>query len=209
MELTSFDQIMMIRMLERLIAVIVGPLAIYFGYKLFLLLPMQNDSKGKITLPGFSVVLSKAGPGIFFAAFGSILVYQSITNEVIVKTPQGEISGSVALSPPASDPEDKKNPGVARQNITPQKVETVRQAIQMLNCMQAVSVESVPGVSRQDTQEPVRLAKEALLATVWQEQKWGEQTKLANLEDNIIMEVGDIPEDLKEIYTTKLPGCPK
>ena len=90
MDYTGFDHVMMIRMLERLIAVIVGPLAIYFGYKLFLLLPFQKDSEGKIALPGFSVIMSKVGPGIFFAAFGAIIVYQSITNEVIVTTDKGD-----------------------------------------------------------------------------------------------------------------------
>jgi len=206
MELTGFDQIMMLRMLERLIAVIVGPLTIYFGYKLFLLLPTQNDSKGNITLPGFSVVLSKAGPGIFFAAFGSIIIYQSITNEVIVKTREAEISGGVAINLPVSELGKKNFYSVNQNKISLQEVEVVRQSIQMLNCIQEVAVGSEPSVRRQDTEEPIRLAKMALIGTIWQEQKWGKQKDFSK---NIIMGIGDIPDELKEIYTNKLPGCPK
>jgi hypothetical protein len=206
MDYTGFNQVMIIRMLERLIAVIVGPLAIYFGYKLFLLLPFQKDSEGKITLPGFSVILSKVGPGIFFAAFGSIIVYQSITNEVIVKTDKGDFMGGVALNTPAQDSNPKRVPGDSKNEISPQEFQIVRQAIQMLNCMQAVAVGSDPGVRGEDTEEPVRLAKMALLEKIWDAEKWGKPEVFSS---NITMGIGNIHEELKEIYTGKLPGCPK
>jgi len=206
MDYTGLTDVLMIRMFERIIAVIVGPLAIYFGYKLFLLLPTQNDSKGKIELPGFSVVLAKVGPGIFFAAFGSILVYQSITHNIVIETPEFKVAGAVPLKSPTVQPAGNKTSGINRNIITPQEVEIVRQAAQMLNCIQAIAIEAEPGVRGEDTEEPMRLAKMALLETVWQEEKWGKQTDFVN---NIIMGIGNIPDDLKEIYTTKLPGCPK
>ena len=131
MDYNGFTEILMIRMFERIIAVIVGSLAIYFGYKLFLLLPTQNDSNGKIELPGFSVVLAKVGPGIFFAAFGSILVYQCITNPIVIETPEFRVSGAVEFKTPPAQIGVNKISGSKENKITPQKVEIVRQAIQI------------------------------------------------------------------------------
>src|SRR5574341_1112697 len=67
-----------LRALERIIAVLIGGLAIYLGYQLFIHLPTQMNSEGKIVLPGdISVYLSRVGPGAFFALFGTIVVAAS------------------------------------------------------------------------------------------------------------------------------------
>ena len=74
-----------LRMLERIIVVGFGGLSIYLGYKLFFHLPNNTDHKGQIELPGIKLVLSRVGPGIFFCAFGSIILFQSLYEEVQVK----------------------------------------------------------------------------------------------------------------------------
>jgi hypothetical protein len=74
-----------LRMLERIIVVGFGGLSIFLGYKLFFHLPNNTDHKGQIELPGIKLVLSRVGPGIFFCAFGSIILFQSIYKDVEVK----------------------------------------------------------------------------------------------------------------------------
>ena len=64
-----------LRALERILAVGIGGLSIYLGFRLFLSIPQQIHSDGRITMPGgISVHLTKTGPGAFFALFGAIVV---------------------------------------------------------------------------------------------------------------------------------------
>jgi hypothetical protein len=66
---------LVLRFLERITAVLIGGLAIYLGYHLFLRVPEQRDSSGKVVLPwNVSVLMSRVGPGVFFALFGVIAV---------------------------------------------------------------------------------------------------------------------------------------
>jgi hypothetical protein len=72
-----------LRAVERIVAVIVGCIAIYLGYRLFLKVPEQTNSAGKVTLPwDISVVLSRVGPGVFFALFGATVVGLSFAKPV-------------------------------------------------------------------------------------------------------------------------------
>jgi hypothetical protein len=67
------------RFVERGLAVLIGGLAIYLGYRLFLKIPKSHNSEGKITLPwNITVILSRVGPGVFFALFGSSVVAFSL-----------------------------------------------------------------------------------------------------------------------------------
>ena len=71
----TFTAFVSLRFLERLCAVVIGGIAIYLGYRLFLKVPERHDSAGKLVLPwDVSVVLSRVGPGIFFALFGASVV---------------------------------------------------------------------------------------------------------------------------------------
>lgn len=64
-----------LRFIERILAVAIGGIAIYLGYQLFLRVPEQRDSQGRVTLPGgITVILSRVGPGVFFALFGAAVV---------------------------------------------------------------------------------------------------------------------------------------
>jgi len=72
------------RAIERILAVLIGGLSVYLGYNLFLHLPEQTDSAGKIILPGnISVYLSRVGPGVFFALFGVVVVALSLHKAII------------------------------------------------------------------------------------------------------------------------------
>jgi hypothetical protein len=74
----------MFRSIERIIAVAIGGLSIYLGYRLFIAIPMRRESEGRVILPGnISIYLTKIGPGAFFALFGAVVVgvsfHQAIT----------------------------------------------------------------------------------------------------------------------------------
>jgi hypothetical protein len=78
------------RFIERLLAVIVGGMAVFLGYRMFLMIPESRDSQGKITLPwNITVVLSRVGPGVFFALFGAGVVALSLYNELKISEHNG------------------------------------------------------------------------------------------------------------------------
>jgi hypothetical protein len=87
------DLLLTFRFVERFTDVVLGGFAIYLGFKLFLHLPTQTNSEGKVILPGgVSIFLTRIGPGAFFALFGSIVLIYSIG-----------LKSQLTLSPPAPD----------------------------------------------------------------------------------------------------------
>jgi len=80
------DPVLTLRLIERCIAVGIGGLCIFFGYRLFLALPDIRNASGQFALPlNIRIVVSRVGPGVFFALFGAGIValslYQSIRYE--------------------------------------------------------------------------------------------------------------------------------
>lgn len=66
---------LLLRFIERITAVLIGGLAIYLGYRLFRSVPQQRNSAGKLILPwDISIVMTRVGPGVFFALFGVVAV---------------------------------------------------------------------------------------------------------------------------------------
>jgi hypothetical protein len=81
-----------LRAIERILAVLIGGLSVYLGYSLFLHLPEQTDSAGKIILPGnISIYLSRVGPGVFFALFGVVVVALSLHKAIIYSEPANSV----------------------------------------------------------------------------------------------------------------------
>jgi hypothetical protein len=73
-----------LRAVERILAVIIGGLCVYLGYRLFLHIPNQKDSEGKIKLPGgISIFVTRVGPGVFFVLFGASVVALSLYQGIV------------------------------------------------------------------------------------------------------------------------------
>jgi hypothetical protein len=184
----------------------IGGTAVYFGYRLFLLLPTQNDSSGKIELPGFSVVMAKIGPGIFFAAFGSALVLMSLTNPLKIKTPKLHIVGATEFKQkPQTIMEESETSISQSQTAAPQIIEKTRQAVQVLNCIEQIITERNDVFHKDDLGEPIRLAKAALIGKIWNENEWGSK---GEFESWTMLGVGNVSSAVREIYNGIYPGCP-
>lgn len=98
----DIDTAILLRFIERLAGILIGGLSIYFGYRLFLRLPDRHESEGSIKLMDASIILSRIGPGVFFALFGAAVVALSLYKGVLVETADGRVEGSVAHSVDAS-----------------------------------------------------------------------------------------------------------
>ena len=81
---------LLLRFVERTAVIIVGGAAIYFGFLLFLRIPAQKDSAGRLALPwNVSVVMSRVGPGVFFALFGAVVVALALLRPLEIRNPEG------------------------------------------------------------------------------------------------------------------------
>ncbi|MFX0199004.1 MAG: hypothetical protein ACFFCW_23015 [Candidatus Hodarchaeota archaeon] len=202
MENFDVTSIMFLRMFERMMVVIIGGIAIYLGYRLFALLPTESDSAGKIQLPGFSVVLSRVGPGVFFAAFGSIFLYQSLTKPVQVND---HFLGATSMEQVGKEaPSELKQP--LDQSVTPQQLERVRLSLQILNCMERVVTSTRGEMKAEDVELAVRDAKLALLESVWNQGSWGDKNAFRRW---AAMRKGAVPQQVRDLYLSELPGCPE
>jgi hypothetical protein len=77
------ETLIALRLAERIVAVILGGIAIYLGYRLFLRTPIRNSSTGKFDLPmNTSITLTRVGPGVFFALFGTAIVGTSFYKQI-------------------------------------------------------------------------------------------------------------------------------
>lgn len=82
----DIDTAFLLRAIERLLAVAIGGLAIYLGYRLFLRVPERREGEGQFKLWDVTIILSRIGPGVFFALFGAAVVglslYKGVTAEM-------------------------------------------------------------------------------------------------------------------------------
>lgn len=198
MDFVSINEIITIRLFERLIAVAIGGAAIYFGYRLFLLLPTQGDSSGKIQLPGFSVILAKVGPGIFFAAFGAVIVYQSLVSPLTIKTPKVDVSGAVEQVGNVGS-----NPHIGEQGSIAARI---MKAIQVLNCLEVIAIKKTGALRADDVEEPIREAKIALIEKIWDPVKWGD---IRDFERWTVLRIGKVSDGARKLYENQLSACPR
>jgi len=168
-----------LRFIERILAVIIGGISVYLGYRLFLKVPEQKDSDGKITFPkDITIVLNRVGPGVFFALFGVTVVvvslYQAITysehelpdsNKPKVASPGKEFVGAGGTA----DEREEQARAASR--------ELLRGEIAILNSISSsLSPNLLPAVRNQIEQALPRI-KFALMETVWDDPNWGDRVE--------------------------------
>jgi hypothetical protein len=103
-----------LRAVERLLAVIIGGLSVYLGYRLFLRIPEQKEGEGKIEFPGgVSIFVTRVGPGVFFAMFGAAIVGLSLQKGIVSSQPRLDggrvVYQGIAPTASASAPEARKH----------------------------------------------------------------------------------------------------
>ncbi len=162
--------------IQHLVAILVGMGSIYLGYRLFLELPRRREGETKLDLPGgVSILLSRIGPGIFFALFGAGMIVYSITKPLEIK----DIAEQVATAEGATTTKRSRTltglsqeaQAAAPQNFiqTPIDRGTI---IARLNRISAEARKTQTGAALLDTTLAVREAKLSLMREVWRSE-WG------------------------------------
>jgi hypothetical protein len=73
------DTSLVIRIVERnlivsALALLTGALSLYLGYRLFQLATASGEGEAQIRFSSFTIILSRIGPGVFFALFGAAII---------------------------------------------------------------------------------------------------------------------------------------
>ncbi len=174
---------------ERLGIVAVAALCVWLGYKLFQSLPAEHGASGTLTLPSAKLVMSKVGPGVFFALFGGLVLWQAVKTQMNadpVTASAGVAQGSkITLGASSGDPQ--------------QALRHVQDDISVLNCLAGFAPDELgPG----EADRALHKARVALLASVWQP-GWGDAQFAA-------LERGEVPASgpIADIYRARHHACP-
>ncbi|MEQ1950505.1 hypothetical protein [Mesorhizobium sp. CN2-181] len=159
-----------LRSMERIIAVIIGGLAIYFGYRLFLSIPDQrSDGRAEISLSkDRRLLVSRVGPGTFFALFGTAVLVASYAFPVKIGNNSGLSTQDVArqLVP------DETGPLPPR----PINFDELSQSLAFLKDLEARQLAAASEADRDQVNRRFRAVKLALMGRAWQSE-WGDPTE--------------------------------
>lgn len=165
----------LLRAMERIIAVVIGGLAIYFGYRLFLSIPDQRaDGRAELSLAkDRRLLVSRIGPGTFFALFGTAVVIASYAFPVAISTPDGtDYSGVGARDAAGRRAPDDTGPLPPR----PISEDELRQSLAFLRDVEAAQIAAVPATNSERMTTRFRAVKLALMGRAWQS-SWGDPTE--------------------------------
>jgi hypothetical protein len=169
--------ILLLRGIERLAIVLIGGMAIYLGYRLFLAVKAEAAGEAKITLPhDVTVMVSRVGPGVFFALFGSMVVIASLYFSIAYSDAEREYSG-MAPSPSAAG--EAATVATASAPL-PEALELarlrLRQEIEFLNSLPGLLNSGLSEGQRAANTRHVREIKLRLMAPVWADD-WSDPEK--------------------------------
>jgi hypothetical protein len=173
---------------ERLGIVAVAALCIWLGYRLFQSLPAEHNASGTLTLPSAKLVMSKVGPGVFFALFGALVLWQSVRTQMNA----GPVATTASLA-------EARQITFGASSGDSQALRHVQDDISVLNCVAGFAPDDLgPG----ETERALHKARVALLTPVWQP-GWGDAKFTA-------LERGEIPASgpIADIYRARHHACP-
>ena len=164
--------------IQHIIAILVGLTSVYLGYRLFLEMPRRREGEAKLDLPGgVSILLSRIGPGVFFALFGVGMIIYSIMKPIEIKDIAEQVANAEGVT---TIKRSRSLTGLGQQNGSGAQIQAfaaVERAtvISRLNRISQNATEVQQGPELLDTTIAVREAKLALMREVWSPE-WGDYT---------------------------------
>ncbi len=169
--------------IQHIITILVGMAAVFLGYRLFIEMPRRREGETKLDLPGgVSIMLSRIGPGIFFALFGAGMIIYSITKPIQitdiaeqVASADGETRTSRSRSLTGlgdATGGESAGPTAGRPALPDASVDRGR-VIEALNGIAARAPQAVSGSALLDVSVAVRESKLAIMREVWRAE-WGD-----------------------------------
>lgn len=149
--------VLLVRMLERMLAVGVGGMSVYLGFRLFALMPDKPVGGADIKLPGgVSILVSRIGPGVFFSLFGAAIVSISLHSQITLPFADRPGTATAATSAGAGDP-------ALREAERAQVERTLGDLAEVASLLPSTLEPS----ARNDAQRAIRAGRIALVYSVW------------------------------------------
>lgn len=162
------DDLIMLRAAERILAILIGGLAIWCGFRLFLAIPDQPaDSQVEVSLAkSRRLLISRIGPGTFFALFGTALVLASFYFSINLKTQAGDrYSGLGQRAPQTSS--------AAAASVPPLDAAEMRLSLAFLSDLEAELAVNSTEDDKSWRARRFQMTKLAILGRGW-EPGWGD-----------------------------------
>ncbi|XSG84860.1 MAG: hypothetical protein ACPW60_14165 [Methylohalobius sp. ZOD2] len=175
-------EIFLFRILERMIAVAIGGIAIYLGYRLFYAVDTTGDGRIEVKLPrDLTVMISRIGPGVFFALFGAGVVGVSLAFPVRYSEQKSKIgsdayhqrewSGIGAAASGIGTPTNHVPSISPDQELTSDRLR-VQQHIAFLNQLPPLLDSKLSTAQQRHVRETLLATKLHLMKSVW-DRDWG------------------------------------
>jgi len=163
---------LLLRAVERILAVLIGGIAIWCGYRLFLAVPDQRaDGRAELALAKDKrLLISRIGPGTFFALFGTVLIlasfYFGVAGTTSAGNPYSGLGQRADVAPAASEREDQLPP-------PPLELDALRESLAFLAEAEARLAAEGTEAERDRYARRFRAVKLALMARAWRDE-WGD-----------------------------------
>jgi hypothetical protein len=203
MDSSILQTVLVLRGIERLVAVLIGGLLAYLGYRLFLNIPTRTRSDGQVILPGnISIYLSRVGPGVFFALFGTIVLTLALYMAVRID-PNGTAGVPRIVSAEAG------GAGVEAQSVAADR-QRLRRELATLNRLPATLRTDLPDNQRRAIEDALPRIKLALMKEVWGPD-WGDWKRFESwvMEEDAEGKPPELAQAVDYFRYTEEPGAAK
>lgn len=184
--------LIIMRSLERILAIAAGCFYTYLGYRLFLDIPAKQNSDGKFSLPGGIVIhLTRVGPGIFFSLFGTFVLLISFQHPIEFKEANTTTADTASQTNAKTKVVEYLGVGSsAISNDDTARRMTLRnerkKQIMMLNGLENQLKLDIDDKQHRDLKIAITEIKLALMQSVWVEKDWGSLMSFKNAIENLI-----------------------
>lgn len=197
-------ELALLRAIERLIGMLLGGLAIVLGYRLFMNIPQSTESSAEAHISGkLKIILTRIGPGVFFALFGAGIIWSSYNYSVTaagkrehlpIANPDSAIQNTVPHQNENFSYNGMGNALAIESDAYQDKLAQVRQSVRALNTLAL----TLPAQKLASVDPVLTHSKVALISTIWQP-AWGTYEAFVNWVEN--GEVPPVNKSFKEPYT--------
>ena len=154
-------------------AVAIGGIAISLGYRLFVKVPESRDSQGRLILPwNITIIMSRVGPGVFFALFGALIVAYAL-HESVSFTRERTIPSVLGTASVEREIFGGMTPRSG--NTTAAARLSARSHIEFLNSLSPRLLSANAAESeKQNVKREITTLKLAVMQPLWQREVWGD-----------------------------------
>jgi hypothetical protein len=168
----------------RLCIIFIGGLSIYLGYRLFLDVKTVSTGHAEVKLPNdFTIMVSRIGPGVFFALFGALVVGTSLVFPVQFSKSTTMTSGGVRqqvrnVSGIGERPEQVSIKSALPGDQAELERRTIREQVRFLNQIPGLAGTPLTADQQVRIQRGVREVKLRLMKSAWHD-GWGQYEAFA------------------------------